>query len=111
MGDSSPPGMATDGYYLELAKKNSSFINANDSELKYDQTVPTRGVRHHRLSKQSKLRHIHVLTEKACEEPRRETVTGVNDPLAGPDKEAILSRRQAEAVNNKRTVNGGFFTA
>lgn len=101
--------MATDGYYLALAKKNAAFFEAND--MVFDQTVPTRGVRHYRMSQHSKVRHTQILQEKAVEEPRRETVNDTNDPLAGPDAAAIQSRRAAEAVNGKRTVNGGMFTA
>merc|ERR1711977_130500 len=101
--------MATDGYYLHQFKQNQEILAENN--LTYDQDIPLRGTRHFRASKQSKVRHTQVLREKACEEPRRETVDGERDPLAGQDKEAIMSRRQAESVNHRRTVNGGFFTA
>eukprot|EP00656_Telonema_subtile_P004014 TRINITY_DN11825_c0_g1_i1.p3 TRINITY_DN11825_c0_g1~~TRINITY_DN11825_c0_g1_i1.p3 ORF type:complete len:122 (+),score=28.86 TRINITY_DN11825_c0_g1_i1:110-475(+) len=103
--------MATDAYYLNLHMKNKEFLEANKMVL--TEEIPTRGVRHHRMSKQAKTRHTQILREKACEEPRRETVTGANDPLDVPEEQraAILNRRQAEAVNNPRSVNGGFFTS
>merc|ERR1740130_276047 len=101
--------MATDAYYLHLAKQQQEQLKAD--KLTYDEDIPTRGVRHHRMSKQAKVRHTHILREKACEEPRRETVDGERDPLAGQDKEAIMSRRQAESINARRTVNGGLFTS
>merc|ERR1711959_321257 len=102
MGEPVLPAMATDNYYLQLAKKNHQHMVAND--MRYTEEIPVRGVRHQRLTQHSKLRHVAILREKAVEEPRRETVNDTNDPLAGPDGEAILSRRQAECVNGKRTV-------
>ena len=101
--------MATDAYYLNMAKQNQDFLK--EANLTYDEDIPVRGQRHYRMSKQAKVRHTHVLREKACEEPRRETVDGERDPLAGQDKEAIMSRRQAESINARRTVNGGLFTS
>merc|ERR1711990_908592 len=109
MGSPTSETMATDAYYLHMAKQNKETLEA--ANLTYDEDIPARGVGHFRMSKQAKVRHTHVLREKACEEPRRETVDGERDPLAGQNKEAIMSRRQAEAINSRRTVNGGLFTS
>ena len=64
------------------------------------------------MSKQGKLRHVLCMREKVVEVPERLKVDDTNDPLGGPDAEAIISKRMAEeSVNNRRAANGGFFTS
>merc|ERR1711988_1221068 len=101
--------MATDAYYMHMAKQNRAHFEATDAV--WGQEVPTRDVRHFRLTKQSKLRHCNVMREKVVEVPERLKVDESNDPLGGPDAEQIISRRMAESVNNPRTSTGGFFTS
>merc|ERR1711907_645499 len=101
--------MATDAYYMHLAKKNAAEMEANN-EI-YTQEIPQRDVRHHRMTKQGKLRHCNVMREKVVEVPERLKVDDTNDPLGGDDAEQIISRRMAEGVNNRRTLTGGFFTS
>ena len=85
----------------------AAFASSDPSPLSFRQ----RNVRHHRMTKQGKLRHVHVMREKVVEVPERLKVDDTNDPLGGPDAEAIISRRMAESVNNRRAANGGFFTS
>merc|ERR1712188_82858 len=104
-----PDSMATDAYYMHMAKQNSEYFK--ETNAVYGQDQPTRDVRHFRLTKQAKLRHCAVMREKVVEVPERLKVDDTNDPLSGPDAESIISRRMAESVNNRRTATGGFFTS
>merc|ERR1712224_435845 len=99
--------MATDQYYMHMAKMQEKEGIVGE----WTQKVPQRNVRHYRMSKQSKVRHTMVMREKVVEVPERLKVDDSNDPLAGDDAEAIISRRMAEGVNNRRTMTGGFFTS
>merc|ERR1712166_490707 len=101
--------MATDAFYLHMAAKNAEHFEQTDAV--YGQTNPQRNTRHFRMSKQAKLRHCNVMREKVVEVPERLRVDDTNDPLSGPDADAIISKRQAESVNNRRTMAGGFFTS
>merc|ERR1711998_441583 len=95
--------------YMHMARQ----INTRNEETNsvYTQECPQRNVRHHRMSKQAKIRHCNVMREKVVEVPERLKVDDANDPLGGDDAEAIISRRMAESVNNRRTLNGGYFTS
>merc|ERR1711988_2071085 len=84
--------MATDAYYMHMAKQQQEYFEDTDGVWK--QETPQRNVRHFRMTKQSKLRHVHVMREKAVEMPERLKVDDTNDPLGGPDAEAIISRPQ-----------------
>merc|ERR1712070_733618 len=115
MGHQAPPlytgaeNMATDAYYMHIAKQQQQYFEETDAVWR--QENPQRNVRHFRMTKQSKLRHCTVMREKAVEMPERLKVDDTNDPLSGPDADAIISRRMAESVNNRRAANGGFFTS
>merc|ERR1712146_666161 len=95
---------ATDAYYMHLSRQNQAELQSND-EI-YTQTAPKRDVRHFRMTKQAKIRHCNVMREKVVEVPERLKVDGTNDPLAGDDADAIISKRMAESVNNRRTLTG-----
>merc|ERR1712178_235780 len=102
--------MATDQYYMHMARQNAAMIE-NKTVESHTQEAPMRDIRHFRLTKQSKLRHCAVMREKVMEIPERLQVDDSNDPLAGDDADAIISRRMAEQVNNRRTATGGYFTS
>merc|ERR1712118_457254 len=106
MGDCST--MATDHYYMIMAQKNQKELD--ETNATYTQEIPARNVRHYRMTKQAKIRHCNVMREKVVEIPERLKVDDTNDPLGGPDADAIISRLMAESVNNRRTNTWGFFT-